>query len=196
MARRSSARGRRRWRRASASRDEGEIVTAIRELASCGVGNKTIAREFASPVRRVRRYLRQSLAVGMQRRPAAHRLTDAARASARQPTQVSRRGMRSSSADGWPSRSRFGSACSLPGVLIPRGLCGKPTQANAIKSPLRELKTWSVVQKNSRVQQKKIVATSNDRIARREMWIASRKTFAVMSEKHGRVGDRHRRACF
>jgi transposase len=63
---------------------EGEIVTAIRELASRGVGSKTIAREVGVARNTVRRYLRQSVAVGTQTRPAARRLTEAARATARQ----------------------------------------------------------------------------------------------------------------
>jgi orotate phosphoribosyltransferase-like protein len=38
---------------------EGEIVTAIRELASRGVGSKTIAREVGVARNTVRRYLRR-----------------------------------------------------------------------------------------------------------------------------------------
>jgi transposase len=63
---------------------EGEIVTAIRELASRGFGSKAIAREVGVARNTVRRYLRQSVAVGMQTRPAARRLTEATRATARQ----------------------------------------------------------------------------------------------------------------
>src|SRR6476659_590857 len=63
---------------------EGEIVTAIRDLASRGVGSKTIAREVGVARNTVRRYLRHAVGVGVQTRPGARRLTDAARASARQ----------------------------------------------------------------------------------------------------------------
>ena len=63
---------------------EGEIVTAIRELASRGVGSKTIAREVGVARNTVRRYLRRAVAVGVQTRPGARRLTEAARATARE----------------------------------------------------------------------------------------------------------------
>jgi transposase len=63
---------------------EGEIVIAIRELASRGIGSKTIAREVGVARNTVRRYLRQTVAVGVQVRPTARRLTDAARATARE----------------------------------------------------------------------------------------------------------------
>ncbi len=56
---------------------EGEIVTAIRELAGRGVGKKTIAREVGVAINTVRRYLRQPMVAGQQVRPAARRLTDA-----------------------------------------------------------------------------------------------------------------------
>jgi transposase len=62
---------------------EGEIVTTIRELASRGVGKKTIAREVGVAVNTVRRYLRQPISPGQQVRPAARRLTDDRRAEAR-----------------------------------------------------------------------------------------------------------------
>jgi orotate phosphoribosyltransferase-like protein len=58
---------------------EGEIVTAIRELASRGVGSKTIAREVGVARNTVGRYLRHAVGVGTQTRPAARRLTDTAR---------------------------------------------------------------------------------------------------------------------
>jgi transposase len=63
---------------------EGEIVTAIRELASRGVGCKTIAREIGVARNTVRRYLRQPLAAGAQVRPAARRLTEDARITVRE----------------------------------------------------------------------------------------------------------------
>ena len=63
---------------------EGEIVTAIRELASRGVGSKTIARAVGVARNTVRRYLRRPVAAGVQTRPAARRLTDTARATARE----------------------------------------------------------------------------------------------------------------
>jgi transposase len=62
---------------------EGELVTTIRELASRGVGTKTIARTVEVARNTVRRYLRESIAPGVQRRPRARRLDDTARAEAR-----------------------------------------------------------------------------------------------------------------
>jgi transposase len=62
---------------------EGELVATIRELAGRGVGSKTIARTVGVARNTVRRYLRQSIAPGVQHRPAARRLTDAARDEAR-----------------------------------------------------------------------------------------------------------------
>ena len=50
---------------------EGEIVTAIRELASRGIGSKAIAREVGVARNTVRRYLRRTVAVGVQVRPTA-----------------------------------------------------------------------------------------------------------------------------
>lgn len=63
---------------------EGEIVTAIRILAGRGVGKKAIAREVGVAVNTVRRYLRQPIAAGVQRRPAARRLSDEHRREARE----------------------------------------------------------------------------------------------------------------
>ena len=62
---------------------EGEMVTAIRTLASRGVGKKAIAREVGVAVNTVRRYLRQPITPGHQVRPAARRLTDERRGEAR-----------------------------------------------------------------------------------------------------------------
>src|SRR5215212_9967337 len=62
---------------------EGELVTAIRTLATRGVGKKAIAREVGVAVNTVRRYLREPLTPGQQVRPAARRLTDDRRAEAR-----------------------------------------------------------------------------------------------------------------
>jgi transposase len=62
---------------------EGEMVTAIRTLASRGVGKKAIAREVGVAVNTVRRYLRQPITPGPQVRPAARRLTDDRRVEAR-----------------------------------------------------------------------------------------------------------------
>ena len=62
---------------------EGEMVTAIRTLASRGVGKKAIAREVGVAVNTVRRYLRQPITPRHQVRPAARRLTDDRRAEAR-----------------------------------------------------------------------------------------------------------------
>src|SRR5947208_14268806 len=62
---------------------EGKLVTAIRTLADRGVGKKTIAREVGVAVNTVRRYLRQPIEAGVQRRPAAQRLTHEWRQEAR-----------------------------------------------------------------------------------------------------------------
>jgi transposase len=62
---------------------EGQVVTAIRTLASRGVGKKAIAREVGVAVNTVRRYLRQPIVAGFQMRPAARRLTDDRRKEAR-----------------------------------------------------------------------------------------------------------------
>lgn len=60
---------------------EGELVTAIRELADRGWGSKTIARELSVARNTVRRYLRGA-ATGAQRRPTARRLSAAQRQEA------------------------------------------------------------------------------------------------------------------
>lgn len=62
---------------------EGELVATIRELAGRGVGSKTIARTVGVARNTVRRYLRQSIAPGVQVRPTARRLTDEGRLEAR-----------------------------------------------------------------------------------------------------------------
>jgi transposase len=62
---------------------EGELVAMIRELASRGVGSKTIARTVGVARNTVRRYLRQPIAPGVQERPAARRLSNDARCEAR-----------------------------------------------------------------------------------------------------------------
>lgn len=62
---------------------EGELVTAIRRLAGCGWGAKAIARELDVARNTVRRYVRTSVDVGVQVRPAARRLSEAAVAEAR-----------------------------------------------------------------------------------------------------------------
>lgn len=54
---------------------EGEIVTAIRELADRGWGSKAIARELGVARNTVRRYRRQAIVAGQQQR-APRRLTD------------------------------------------------------------------------------------------------------------------------
>jgi transposase len=61
---------------------EGELVTAIRGLADCGWGTKAIARELAVARNTVRRYRRTSVPAGVQRRPTARRLSEAAVAEA------------------------------------------------------------------------------------------------------------------
>jgi transposase len=60
---------------------EGELVTAIRELADRGWGSKAIARELSVARNTVRRYTRGATA-GVQRRPAARRLSDQQRQEA------------------------------------------------------------------------------------------------------------------
>jgi transposase len=62
---------------------EGELVATIRELASRGVGSKTIARTVGVARNTVRRYLREPIAPAVQKRPAARRLTDDVRREAR-----------------------------------------------------------------------------------------------------------------
>ncbi len=62
---------------------EGELVLAIRALADCGVGSKTIARAVGVARNTVRRYLRQAIDVEGQVRLAARRLTDDRRLEAR-----------------------------------------------------------------------------------------------------------------
>ena len=62
---------------------EGETVTAIRTLASRGIGKKAIAREVGVALNTVRRYLRHPITAGSQVRPAARRLTDGRRDEAR-----------------------------------------------------------------------------------------------------------------
>ena len=62
---------------------EGELVTTIRELAGRGVGTKAIAQAVGVARNTVRRYLRDSIVPGVQRRPRARRLDDTARDEAR-----------------------------------------------------------------------------------------------------------------
>lgn len=62
---------------------EGDVVTAIRTLAERGVGKKTIAREVGVALNTVRRYLRRPVSAGIQTRPAARRLSEAHRQTAR-----------------------------------------------------------------------------------------------------------------
>src|SRR5262245_6958209 len=62
---------------------DGDIVTAIRDLASRGVGSKTIAKQLGVARNTVRRYRRESVTAGGQVRPAARKLSEADRQSAR-----------------------------------------------------------------------------------------------------------------
>jgi transposase len=62
---------------------EGELVATIRELASRGVGSKTIARTLGVARNTVRRYLRRTIPTGVQTRPQAQRLPEPARTEAR-----------------------------------------------------------------------------------------------------------------
>src|SRR6516225_3383927 len=63
---------------------DGDIVTAIRDLASRGIGSKTIARQLGIARNTVRRYRRAPVTVGVQVRPAARKLSDADRQTARE----------------------------------------------------------------------------------------------------------------
>ncbi len=62
---------------------DGELVTAIRELADRGWGSKAIARELPAARNAVRRYRRGAVA-GVQARPAARRLSERDRATAQE----------------------------------------------------------------------------------------------------------------
>jgi hypothetical protein len=63
---------------------DGDIVSAIRDLANRGVGSKTIAKQLGVARNTVRRYRRVPVAVGMQVRPAARKLAAADRQTARE----------------------------------------------------------------------------------------------------------------
>jgi transposase len=62
---------------------EGDIVSAIRDLAYRGVGRKTIARELGVARNTVRRYRRTPVTAGAQVRPKARKLSDEDREKAR-----------------------------------------------------------------------------------------------------------------
>lgn len=61
---------------------ESEVVTTIRGLLERGWGKKRIAHEVGISINTVRRYVRQAVVPGVQIRPGAQRLTDAARSDA------------------------------------------------------------------------------------------------------------------
>ncbi|HSC31640.1 MAG TPA: IS21 family transposase [Gemmatimonadaceae bacterium] len=63
---------------------DGDIVTAIRDLASRGVGSKTIAKQLGVARNTVRRYRRAPVTAGLQVRPAARKLSEADRHVARE----------------------------------------------------------------------------------------------------------------
>src|SRR5581483_5482659 len=63
---------------------DGDIVTAIRDLASRGVGSKTIARQLGVARNTVRRYRREPVSAGVQVRAAARKLSDGDRQTARE----------------------------------------------------------------------------------------------------------------
>ena len=63
---------------------DGDIVTAIRDLASRGVGSKTIAKQLGIARNTVRRYRREPVTTGIQVRPAARKLSAADRQTARE----------------------------------------------------------------------------------------------------------------
>src|SRR5512138_850993 len=63
---------------------DGDIVAAIRDLASRGVGSKTIAKQLGVARNTVRRYRRAPVPAGVQVRPAARKLSEADRQTARE----------------------------------------------------------------------------------------------------------------
>jgi transposase len=63
---------------------DGDIVTAIRDLASRGFGSKSIAKQLGVARNTVRRYRRAPVTAGVQVRPAARKLSDADRQTARE----------------------------------------------------------------------------------------------------------------
>jgi len=63
---------------------DGDIVTAIRDLASRGIGSKSIAQQLGVARNTVRRYRRAPVPAGLQVRPGARKLSDAHRQTARE----------------------------------------------------------------------------------------------------------------
>lgn len=63
---------------------DGDIVTAIRDLASRGSGSKSIAKQLGVAGNTGRRYRRVPVTAGVQVRPAARKLSDAERETARE----------------------------------------------------------------------------------------------------------------
>jgi hypothetical protein len=63
---------------------DGDIVSAIRDLASRGVGSKTIAKQLGVARNTVRRYRREPVTAGVQVRPPARKLSDGDRQTARE----------------------------------------------------------------------------------------------------------------
>ena len=63
---------------------DGDIVTAIRDLASRGIGSKSIAKQLGVARNTVRRYRREPVTAGVQVRPAARKLSEADRQTARE----------------------------------------------------------------------------------------------------------------
>jgi transposase len=63
---------------------DGDMVTAIRDLANRGVGSKTIAKQLGIARNTVKRYRRAPVPAGVQVRPLARKLTDPERATARE----------------------------------------------------------------------------------------------------------------
>jgi transposase len=63
---------------------DGDIVTAIRDLASRGIGSKSIAKQLGVARNTVRRYRRAPVTAGVQGRPGARKLSDADRQTARE----------------------------------------------------------------------------------------------------------------
>jgi transposase len=63
---------------------DGDIVSAIRDLASRGLGSKTIAKQLGVARNTVRRYRRKPVTAGVQVRPAARKVSEADRQTARE----------------------------------------------------------------------------------------------------------------
>lgn len=82
---------------------DGDIVTAIRDLASRGIGSKSVAKQLGVARNTVRRCRRAAVPAGLQIRPAARKLSDADRQSARALYVTIASGNAESGSGSWPS---------------------------------------------------------------------------------------------